>query len=96
MVDDFSVKYEGKENADLLYNILAESYEITTDWREGGIQWTYPGLGLPKARGPPVYTRLCPMHANKIQPQTTSKTATLTISACAPKLWTANTTCKTI
>ena len=32
IVDDFGVKYKGKENAQHLHNILAEAYEITADW----------------------------------------------------------------
>jgi hypothetical protein len=31
-VDDFAVKYVGKENAHHLRNALLHSYEITTDW----------------------------------------------------------------
>jgi hypothetical protein len=32
VVDDFAVKYVGKQHADHLRNALPESYEITTDW----------------------------------------------------------------
>jgi hypothetical protein len=31
-VDDFAVKYAGKENAHHLRNALLRSYEITKDW----------------------------------------------------------------
>ena len=33
IVDDFGVKYMGKEHADHLHKILADSYKITIDWR---------------------------------------------------------------
>jgi hypothetical protein len=32
MVDDFAVKYVGKQHADHLRNALLQSYELTTDW----------------------------------------------------------------
>jgi hypothetical protein len=32
IVDDFSVKYVGKQHADHLRNALLKSYELTTDW----------------------------------------------------------------
>jgi hypothetical protein len=32
IVDDFAVKYVGKQNADHLRNDLLQSYELTTDW----------------------------------------------------------------
>jgi hypothetical protein len=31
-VDDFAVKYVGKQHADYLRNTLLQSYELTTDW----------------------------------------------------------------
>ena len=33
LVDDFGVKHKGKEHAEHIHNILAESFKITTDWR---------------------------------------------------------------
>jgi hypothetical protein len=32
IVDDFAVKYVGKQHADNLINTLLQSYEFTTDW----------------------------------------------------------------
>jgi endonuclease I len=32
VVDDFGIKYSGKENADHLLDALKESYEVTKDW----------------------------------------------------------------
>jgi hypothetical protein len=32
VVDDFGIKYSGKENADHLLNALKENYEVTEDW----------------------------------------------------------------
>jgi hypothetical protein len=32
VVDDFAVKYVGKQHADHLRNALLKSYELTTDW----------------------------------------------------------------
>jgi hypothetical protein len=32
VVDDFSVKYVGKQHADHLQNALLKTYELTTDW----------------------------------------------------------------
>ena len=32
IVDDFGVKYVGKENADHLINVLKEHYEVAEDW----------------------------------------------------------------
>jgi hypothetical protein len=32
IVDDFAVKYVGKQHADHLRNALLQSYELTTDW----------------------------------------------------------------
>jgi hypothetical protein len=32
VVDDFGIKYSGKDNADHLLNALKESYEVTEDW----------------------------------------------------------------
>jgi hypothetical protein len=32
IVDDFAVKYVGKQQAEHLRNVLLTTYEITTDW----------------------------------------------------------------
>jgi endonuclease I len=32
VVDDFGIKYLGKDNADHLLNALKENYEVTEDW----------------------------------------------------------------
>jgi hypothetical protein len=42
IVDDFAVKYVGKQHADHLRNALLQSYELTTDW-EAKI---YSGMSL--------------------------------------------------
>jgi hypothetical protein len=42
VVDDFAVKYVGKDNAHHLRNALLRNYEITTDW--GGT--VYSGMTL--------------------------------------------------
>ena len=42
VVDDFGVKYVGKEHADHLVSVIKENYEVTTDW-EGK---RYVGLTL--------------------------------------------------
>jgi hypothetical protein len=34
IVEDFAVKYVGKQHADHLINALLQSYELTTDWAE--------------------------------------------------------------
>jgi hypothetical protein len=41
-VDDFAVKYVGKDNAHDFHNTLLRNYEITTDW--GGT--AYSGMAL--------------------------------------------------
>jgi hypothetical protein len=33
VVDDFAVKYVGKQNAEHLWNALLQTYELTTDWK---------------------------------------------------------------
>jgi hypothetical protein len=45
-VDDFAVKYVGKDNAHHLRNALLRHYEITTDWGDTGysgmkLKWDY-------------------------------------------------------
>jgi hypothetical protein len=42
IVDDFAVKYVGKQPADHLRNVLLKSYELTTDWAEK----VYSGMSL--------------------------------------------------
>jgi hypothetical protein len=42
IVDDFAVKYVGKQHADHLRNTLLQSYEITTDWEAK----VYSGMSL--------------------------------------------------
>jgi hypothetical protein len=42
IVDDFAVKYVGKQHADHLINALLQSYELTTDWAEK----VYSGMSL--------------------------------------------------
>jgi hypothetical protein len=42
IVDDFAVKYVGKQNADHLRNALLQSYELTTDWEAK----VYSGMSL--------------------------------------------------
>jgi hypothetical protein len=42
IVDDFAVKYAGKQHADNLRNALLQSYELTTDWEEK----VYSGMSL--------------------------------------------------
>jgi hypothetical protein len=34
IVDDFAVKYVGKQHADHLRNTLLQSFELTNDWAE--------------------------------------------------------------
>jgi hypothetical protein len=56
IVDDFAVKYVGKENTEHLRNALLRSYELTTDW-EGKfysgmtLEWDYKnrtcGISMP-------------------------------------------------
>jgi hypothetical protein len=41
-VDDFAVKYVGKQHVDHLRNTLLQSYELTTDWEEK----LYSGMSL--------------------------------------------------
>jgi hypothetical protein len=45
-IDDFGVKYFGRENAQHLIDVLKKLYEITTNWKGGKflgltIQWDY-------------------------------------------------------
>jgi hypothetical protein len=56
VVDDFAVKYVGKQHADHLRNALLKSYELTTDWAEKGysgvtLKWDYKnrtcGISMP-------------------------------------------------
>ena len=56
VVDDFGVKYVGKENADHLVNSLQADYKITIDWTGGtfcgiDLKWNYDdrtvGLSMP-------------------------------------------------
>jgi hypothetical protein len=42
VLDDFSVKYMGKQHADHLRKVLLKSYEVTTDWAEK----VYSGMTL--------------------------------------------------
>jgi hypothetical protein len=42
IVDDFAVKYVGKQHADHLRNALLQSYELTTDWEAK----LYSGISL--------------------------------------------------
>jgi hypothetical protein len=42
IVDDFAVKYVGKQHADHLRNALLQSYELTTDWEAN----TYSGMSF--------------------------------------------------
>ena len=53
VLDDFAIKYVGRENAEHLQCILEEHYEITT---RGGIKicWTQIGLRLQQERSPPL------------------------------------------
>ena len=52
VVDDFGVKYEGKEHADHLMSVLKEHYTVTEDW-EGSkyigitLDWDYEGRKVP-------------------------------------------------
>ena len=48
MVDDFCVKYVGKEHADHLVETLQSKYTITQDWRSQTVLWNHPALGLPE------------------------------------------------
>jgi hypothetical protein len=41
-VDDFAIKYVGKQHADHLRNALLKSYELTTDWEAK----LYAGMSL--------------------------------------------------
>ena len=46
IVDDFGVKYVGKEHADWLVSILSDHYELTTDWKADTflgmhLEWDY-------------------------------------------------------
>jgi hypothetical protein len=42
IVDDFAIKYVGKQHADHLINALLKSYELTTDWEAK----VYSGMSL--------------------------------------------------
>jgi hypothetical protein len=41
VVDDFTVKYVGKQNAEHLRNALLKTYELTTDWSGATLKWDY-------------------------------------------------------
>jgi hypothetical protein len=46
IVDDFAVKYVGKQHADHLINALLQSYELTNDWEakvysDMSLKWDY-------------------------------------------------------
>jgi hypothetical protein len=44
IVDDFAVKYVGKQHEDHLWDALLRSYELTTDWKwklYSGMKWVY-------------------------------------------------------
>jgi hypothetical protein len=49
IVDDFAVKYVGKQHADHLRNALLQSYELTTNWAANvysGMSVTFPCLAM--------------------------------------------------
>jgi hypothetical protein len=43
VVDDFGIKYVGKEHADHLLNALQEHYTLDIDWNG---EWYFPQMGL--------------------------------------------------
>ena len=48
VVDDFGVKYVGKEHADHLVNALKNKYQISNDWQGAlycgiSLNWNYKG-----------------------------------------------------
>jgi hypothetical protein len=58
IVDDFSVKYVGKQHADHLRNYLLQTYELTTNWDAKvysgmSLKWDYKMLNYSHSRIPP-------------------------------------------
>jgi hypothetical protein len=58
VVNDFGVKYVGKEHAMHLISILNENYKISEDWSGSKYIGITFGLGLPQQEGPPIHARV--------------------------------------
>jgi hypothetical protein len=57
VVDDFAVKYVGKQHAKHLWNALLQTYELTTDWTAT----VYSGMTLKKITDTEHATSPCPV-----------------------------------
>jgi hypothetical protein len=89
VVDDFSVKYVGKDNAHYLRNSLLRNYEITTDW--GGA--VYSGMTLKWDCQKRLWHFHAWLHHKCFEQVTTWRTKTSTthtIQVCNAHLWRQN------
>jgi hypothetical protein len=80
-VDDFGIKYVGKEHVDHLSGILGNHYKCSHDWtgtRYLGmdIDWDYTSK-----KSPSLNAWVCPRSANPFPASSTQETATSTIPA---------------
>jgi len=58
VVDDFGVKYVGKEHAEHLVTVLQEHYQLKADWTRTRYRDTH-GMGLRKRSGPLIHGGIC-------------------------------------
>jgi hypothetical protein len=59
VVDDFGIKYLGREHMMHLISILKEHYEISEDWKGIKIHRTHPQMGLLGEEGTHIHAWVC-------------------------------------
>jgi hypothetical protein len=59
LVDDFGIKYLGREHVMHLISILKEHYEISEDWKKHKIHRTHPQMGLLREEGTHIHAWVC-------------------------------------
>jgi hypothetical protein len=94
VLDDFGVKYVGKEHAQHLKNPLKEHYKLTFDWTGKLYIWYNIGLGLQQIPGSSIHAKLRAESFETISTQSRQTTA-CTISECTDSIWCKETICNT-
>jgi hypothetical protein len=93
IVDDFTIKYVGKQHTDHLRNALLQSYELTTDWEANvysgmSLKWDYKNRTCEISMPGYVSNVL-----NKFQHDAPQAPATHTVQVRHARVWGQNSIC---
>ncbi len=92
VVNNFGVKYVGKENAQHLLDTVWHYYKCTCDWKRA-ILWTYFKMGLRGQKDPRFNARVCYQSPQPFSASPTFQESGSTLPACQTNLWGKDSAC---